>query len=221
MTRVCALPHYWLRHPNASSERRHAAHLACHTLNPSERPVLAVLCTTQTVMARVSRKFFGWVPVGTPVHPAGRLRTLWHTLRCVEQLVATGDYAHGNKIKSNAARRVGAFPITAASRFEEHCLTGGLTQSRSRNINPRHELAMRGCAQTASVCQPYAGPIHPAAKIGWPNGRDLVGTNERGFHEIGNKSVVSSFAARNSRVGRARARRCRHRLEHDHRCPGG
>lgn len=30
----------------------------------------------------------------------------------------------------------GVFPITAASRFEEHCLTGGLTQSRSRNINP-------------------------------------------------------------------------------------
>ena len=37
MTRVCALSHYGLRHPNASSGLRHAAHLACHTLNPSER----------------------------------------------------------------------------------------------------------------------------------------------------------------------------------------
>lgn len=74
MTRVCALPHYWLRHPNASSGRRHAAHLACHTLNPSERPVLAVLCTTQ--MFSACKSVILWMGSRGDASPS--CGTLWH-----------------------------------------------------------------------------------------------------------------------------------------------
>lgn len=127
MTRVCALPHYWLRHPNASSGRRHAAHLACHTLNPSERPVLAVLCTTQTFIARVSRQFCGWVPVGTPVHPAGLCGT-------TVKPAGRASYFKGLiECSTTPCRRVGSFPITAASRFEE-------TQSRPETSIPGTSL---------------------------------------------------------------------------------
>jgi hypothetical protein len=55
----------------------------------------------------------------------------------------------------------------------------------SKPSGPEMELAMRGTVQTdLSVRVSIRGihrPYPPAAKIHWPNGRDLMGPNEKGF----------------------------------------
>jgi hypothetical protein len=91
MTRVCALPHDGLRHPNALSgfATQHIWHVI-RSIRPNVRywPFSAL---RQTFIARVSRYFVDGFPWGRQ----SILRDSCGLCGCVEPLVATGDYTHG------------------------------------------------------------------------------------------------------------------------------